>query len=313
MTKQTQKAINYLLLHIFMLSMIGHYEVKAQCGCMSSISAGALSPTLGTSTTGTMRENFLSINLFNIYTYGNKYYQGSKLAPPDVVNEFSNITNTLYLSYGITKQLSLDFNFNYISQNSVDAPPFVYKSSGFGNIGILAKYNFYYNPRNDFEFTAGIGGNIPIKKATDTTYIYLQPSNGSFSGIGQIFLHKGFQKEKFNLYLINRSEFFGLNNVNYRFGNTITTSLMATYNLSENLIFIAELRNEYKNKDKNNDYVNPDSGYNNFILSPQITYLWDKFSISLKYDNNTFRNYNGLQASKNYSLYLNFGYNFKID
>lgn len=311
MRKNMIKHTTLIILFVLFITCI-NYSSYSQCGCMSSISVGSLSPNIGTTNNGTLKAGYFNLNLATNYIYGNTYYKGSELAPPDAVREFYNANSTLYATYGLNNRVSLDFAISYIWETYIDAPPFVFKKSGLGNIALLGKYNVLFLPRSDFEITVGLGGKIPIQKVSDTTYIYLQPSNGAFSAIYYLYIHKGFKHIPLNFFLVNQGEYFSKNDANYKFGTTFITSFFTSYTFQEALSFSIELRNEYKSHDENNDKENVDSGFNNIILSPQLSFFKNNYFLSLKYDYMAYKYFNGLQATKNYSISLNLGYEFEL-
>lgn len=303
-----RKFIPFLILSIFLVTQ----NLSAQCGCMSSISIGSLSPNLGSNSTGTMRQGFFSINLSSNYVYGDKYRSGWEEVSPQTVKNFENISFFLQSSYGITNRLSLDMDIGYIARNHITAPPFEYSSSGLNDLRLLGKYNVLYNPRNDFEITIGAGSKIPLKIVSDTNYKYTQTSQGAFAGIYQIFLHKGFKKSEVHLFLVHRGEISVRNSADYLYGPYFLTSFLSTKPISESFIVALELKNEYKLQDENPDQVNFDSGFMNMILSPQLIYVKDYFSAGIKIDFPIVRYYNGSQAGKNYLISLNLGVNTRI-
>jgi hypothetical protein len=297
----------------FCLFYFGTYaESTAQCGCMSSISVGTLSPNLGSSSTGTMRQGYLSLNLSGNYIFGNKYRSGWKEVPSQTVREFENSSIFFQSSYGITNRLSLDMDLGFIVRNYIDAPPFKYTTSGPNNLNILAKYNLYYNPRYDFEITVGGGLKVPLQMVSDTNYKYTQTSQGAFAGLYQIFLHKGFKKSDFHLFLIHRGDISARNDADYLYGPFFITSLIGTKPITKHFLALLEMKNELKMKDENPNEVNYDSGFMNLILAPQIMYITDLLNFGIKFEYPAIRHYNGSQAAKNYSVSLSLGINTKL-
>lgn len=299
----------------FLLLLLSYFfplQSYAQCGCMSSISVGTLSPNIASSSTGTMRQGYLAVNLSGNYIFGNQYWSGWKSAPTQTVKEFENYSLFLQSSYGITNRFSLDVEMGYVARNYIDAPPFKYIRSGLNNLGLIGKYNFYYNPRSDFEITGGAGLKMPLQAVSDTNYKYTQTSQGALAGIYQIFLHKGFKDSEIHLFLIHRGEISARNDAEYLFGPFFQTSLIATKLISKNFLGLIELKNEMKLQDKNPDEINFDSGFSNVILSPQVFYSIGIMNIGAKFEYPILRHYNGSQAAKNYSVNLNFGINAKI-
>lgn len=301
-----------LIISVFLFTIGMNSAIYAQCGCMSSISVGMLSPNIGSSSSGTMREGYLLLNLSGNYIIGNKYWSGWDEVPAQTVKEFYNYALLLQSSYGLTNRFSLDLDLGYILKNYIDAPPFKYERKGLSNINLLGKYNFYYDPRNDFEITAGIGGKIPLQMVSDTNYKYTQSSQGAFAGIYQIFLHKGFKTSELHLFLINRGEISARNDADYLYGPYFITSLICTKPISDKFLGLIELKNELKLQDKNPDGTNFDSGFSNIIIAPQIIFSFDNFYTGLKFDYPLLRHYNGSQAVKNFSVNLNFGVNTKL-
>ena len=284
----------------------------AQCGCMSSLSVGALSPNIGSSSSGTMRQGNLFTNLAGNYVFGDKYWSEWKEIPPETVKQFENYSLFLQTSLGITNRFTLDMNFGYVLRNYIDAPPFEYNRNGLNNLEIMGKYNFFYNPKRDFEITVGLGGKIPLQMVSDTNYKYTQTSQGAFAGTYQIFLHKGFKKSEFHMFLIHKGEISAMNSADYLYGPFFINSLIVTKPISNSFIGLVELKNEIKLQDENVGMTNYDSGFMNIIFSPQIIYSFSKFTCGIKYELPVLRYYHGSQASKNYSLSLNLGYSTEI-
>lgn len=282
----------------------------SQCGCMSSLSISSLSPSIGQTNSGTMKENFLNVNLITAYFYGDKYYSSTNEIPSGIVKDFQNFSTVLYASYGITNRLSIDADIGFVIKNKINAPPFSYERVGFSNLDLMGKYNLYYNPRNDFEITLGLGGLVPIQMVSDTNYQFTQTSQGAYAGAYQIFLHKGFHTQGFHVFLINKGQFYLENSAKYQYGPYFVTSCIGTYAILENLLGVIEIKNENKAKDKSVGVENYDSGYNSISVAPQLMYLTPDFNLSLKYELPVYRNYYGEQAVRNYTIYLTLGKTF---
>ncbi|OGU57318.1 MAG: hypothetical protein A2X64_06305 [Ignavibacteria bacterium GWF2_33_9] len=307
------KEISYFLIFtILLFGLISSQNTFAQCGCMSSLSVGTLSPNIGSSSTGTMRQGHLFTNLAGNYIFGDKYWSDWDEVPAQTVKQFENYSIFLLTSLGITNHLTLDMNLGYVLRNYINAPPFEYNRSGLNNLEVLGKYNLYYNPRSDFEITGGLGGKIPLQMVSDTNYKYTQTSQGAFASIYQIFLHKGFKESEIHLFLIHRGELSVKNSADYLYGPYFINSLITTKPISDNFIGLVELKNELKLQDENAGVMNYDSGFMNLILSPQIIFSVSNFTCGIKYELPILRYYHGSQASKNYSLNLNIGYTTKI-
>lgn len=308
---QVKNKYLYIFLALFLFVFTSDL-IFAQCGCMSSISVGTLSPNLGSSSTGTIRQGFLSFNLSGNYVTGDHYRSGWEEIPPVTVKEFENTSGFLQLSYGITNRLSTDVEFGYTFGNYINAPPFKYERSGPNFVNILGKYNLFYKPKNDFEITFGAGVKTPLLMVNDTNYKYTQSSQGAFAGIYQIFIHKGYKESGLHLFLIHRGELSVRNNADYLYGPYLATSLVASKAYLKGIIALIELKNELKSQDKNLDEVNFDSGFMNLSIAPQVIFTFGDFYYGTKFDLPIIRYYNGSQAAKNYSVSINIGYSTRL-
>lgn len=299
-----------LLLSAFILFFLMVVQVFTQCGCMSSMASGLLSPATSPQA-GTLREGFALINLAANYTTGNKEYSSVNIVPNTTVREFWNSTINFNVSYGINKRLTTTVGVNYVLKSNIETFSFNYKSNGWNSVQIGAKYNIIYNPKENYELTLIGDLFLPLQAVNDTTYLYLQPSSGATGFTSGLFYHKGFQNLEIDLFSSFYSTYWSENAANYKFGTLNSLSIALIKPILKQLALGLNINLTYKDKDKLNGEVQTNSGFKNIALSPQIYFNFDEFSIGLNSDIPIYNNFFGSQISKNFSagMYLQYLFN----
>lgn len=281
-----------------------------QCGCMSSMASGLLSPsTIGQA--GTLREGFALFSLSTHYSTGDIEYSSNRIVPNVTVREFWNSSLFLKGSYGITKRLTTYIGANYILQNNIKTYIFNYKSSGWNNIQLGVKYNLLFNPKENYEITAIADVSLPLKSVTDTTYMYLQPTSGALASSIGLFYHKGFSESEIDFFSSYSSTIWSKNSVNYRFGTIHSLTLAITKPIIKQLSAGLIGNFTYKDKDKLKEVTQANSGFKVFTISPNFFLFFDNFSITLNTEVPIYNEYFGSQIGKVFSAALNLQY--KID
>jgi len=293
----------YILLFIFSIN----FQLYSQCGCMSSISSGLLSPTT-INQAGTLREGFALVNFLTNYTTGSKEYSSTRIVPNSTVREFWNATNSFSFSYGITKKLTGTIGLNYVLENNIETFIFNYSSKGWNSIQLGTKYNILFDPKENYEITALADFSLPLQSVKDTTYLYLQPTTGAVAASMGLFYHKGFSKVEIDMFAFWSSTFWSNNGANYHFGSlhqiTIGISKPIFKILSAGLL----INFAYKDKDNLNKHTQINSGYKQLSLSPQATIHSNHLSIGLSIDIPIYKEYFGSQITKDFSTSLNLQY-----
>ncbi|TAL69881.1 MAG: hypothetical protein EPN82_04490 [Bacteroidetes bacterium] len=300
--------MKYLLFLLFSFSLFS--EASAQCCSVGS-------PVGGTTSIGTLPQNNFRYTLFYRYGYGNRYYIASELVNDTKINvkqAFSNYVG-LFIDYGLLNRLTITGECGYYINKVQDwGEKGQFEASGLSSAVLMGKYNLLNDIESEFEITAGMGIKIPftskrIQKNGVDLPRDVQPSPGAFGFVSQLYLRKGFSDISANLFLVNRIEINGSNedDLDYRYGNCYNTSFFITKKIVDNLIGILQIRNEIKEKDRDNFTGEiSTSGSNLFFFSPQINYSFGDLSVSALYDLPVYRYYNNRQLGGKYSFALNF-------
>lgn len=306
MTKITLSIILTFLLTI---------EIYSQCGCMSSMASGLLSPST-VSQAGNLREGVVLLNFQTNYTIGNKEYSSTRVVPNTTVLEFWNSSVSFKASYGVTKRLTCAVGANYIFQNNIKTYSIIktyifnYKTHGWNSAQLGAKYNLLFNPKNNYEITALADLFIPFQSVDDATYFYLQPTTGAIAYSLGLFFHKGFSDYEFDLFSSWSSTFNSKNSANYQFGSVHSLTVALTKPIIRQISVGLAGNFSYKDKDKLQEVVQANSGYKNLIISPQISFFFADFMAGLNADLPVYNEYFGSQMSRAFSVSLNLQYKF---
>ena len=292
---------------IFLISLALLSEASAQCCSVGS-------PVGGTTSIGTLPENNIRATLFYRYGYGNRYITADgKETVGGVKQAYSSFTG-LFADYGITNNFTLSVELGYFLNKVQDWDTVgIFQTSGFSSAVLMGKYNFLNDADEEFEFTAGLGAKIPFSTTPQKQNNVVLPRDvqttpGAYGAVAMLFFHKGFSESSTHLFLVHRIEINGTNSndYDYQYGNTFNTSLFVTKKIVPNLIGILQLRNEIKEKDKEEGAEIPNSGGILFFISPQLNFSFSNFFVSALFDYPLYRYYNSRQLAGKYSFALNF-------
>lgn len=302
------------------------YIFSLQIGYSQCCSGG--SPVGGFTNQGIMtKHNFRAILLYR-YSYSDQYYEGSSKYEGITPTKFHYNFTGLNLSYGLTKHLTLDAELGYYINKELEyayEPPVIYKGWGLTNGALLLKTTIY--KKGEFEISGGAGAKFPFSTKPQSVDgvplpIDAQVSTGAFGAIGHLFIYKGFLKQKLRFFLINRYDYnfaappdqYGYI---YTYGNRFTTSLFASKAVGTHLIFVAQLRNEWKGKDFYEDgttkYISEETGGDVIYFSPQVIYSFSKkWNAGMFIDIPVYKYYNSIQLSNKgaFAIMLMRNFNF---
>lgn len=284
------------------LALVANSSVYGQCTCMGGASVGGLTPVGGSANIGVLKEDNFRAAMYYRYGFGDKYYAGLEQAPNLTIKEYAYSFLGINLGYGITEDLTAEFESGYFLQKMQNFFTYKLQSSGFSHISASLKYNFYTGRVSEWEYTAGLGARAPLDFTDDNVPQNILPSTGAYGLLIHSFLHKGFKKEGLHLFLVNRAEFNTTNSKDYQYGITVFSSLFTSKTILDNLAAMLELRNEYRAKDRYNGNLINDSGSLVFALCPQVSYKVDDFYLSAYFDYPFYKDYNGKQLANSYSL-----------
>ncbi len=300
--------IKYL---IVLLSILCTYELHSQCACCSGAAVGGVTPVGGTVNIGVLREGFFRVTALYKYSSGDTYYRKDHVAEKGWIDNYHIHYSGLLLGYGINNKLTAEIEIGGFPQKYQDFNYFSHSSKGFSHLIVYGKYNIFHSIKHEIEITAGIGGRMPLilkeRNLPEEEYLpqHVLPSTGAFGAVLQAFLHKGFKNLGLRFFLIHRTDINAENNLGYQYGTVYNTSFYTVKNILKELSTILEIRHELRMKDKYQGELHEDSGGFNFIISPQLNYVFGKFNISAFYEYPFYKYYNGHQLSNNSSFGVN--------
>lgn len=278
-------------------------------------------PVGGTANLSIVEPFQLRTNTYYRFGYSNQYYNENK------PSEFNFIDNASYsyigniLTFGIVKKLNFEAELGYYFSKRQEYnlnPKYILESNGLNDGVFSLKYNFYKNAEKEWEFTLSSGVKIPFRQNplivdNVTLPIDIQPSMLSYGFVFQSFLYKGFIKNGWHLFLLNRFETYNENTINYKYGNAFYHSLFISKSLNNHFSILLQLRNEIKSKDKRFNQLVSSSGSFVFYSAPQLIYnIKNKWYLSFIYDFPFYKYYNGTHLTNKYSLSFNISRTFDL-
>ena len=140
------------------MSLSELFQASAQCGCAGGAAVGGLSNITGSTYSGVMKEKQFNAILFYNYSFGNKYLRGTDEAEQGEIKKIYSNYLGLLLSYGVTKDISIDADFGYFINKTQDF--FIDDTTGHGpsHISIIAKYNVLNDLEDEWDVSIGAGG-----------------------------------------------------------------------------------------------------------------------------------------------------------
>lgn len=297
----TRKLIILIFVFIFLCSG----KSMSQCGCLGGAAVGGLTPIGGTANVGLLREGFLRTSLFYSFAFGNKFYPDDYPEEDKLVNYYESHYTGLVIGYGLSEDFTIESEIGYFPKKLQDYKTEPLESSGFSHVALSGKYKIFSSLVNEMEATVGAGVKIPLSTKTDNLPQHINASTGAYGISFQAFLHKGFKKQGWHLFLINRTDLNFTNENEYKYGNSYNTSFYITKGLNESFTAMLEFRNEMRSKDKIKGQINYNSGGMFFHIAPQLNYSFSSFNISALFNYPFYQQYYGYQLGNNYSIAIN--------
>lgn len=302
-----------IIFFAFFLIFLPKTPVFGQCNCINGAAIGGMTPVSGTTNVGVLQKKNMRALLFYKFGQGNKFFKG------DVVQDTGDIKSLKYhylglvLGYGISDRFTVEAETGYFLDKSQDWGVESFSSSGPSHLLLSAKYNFYFSPARELEFSAGAGAKLPLQFETNSLPQHIMPSTGDYSGILTLFFHKGFSDSKSRFIIINTSGYNSINTKEYQYGMFNYTSFVFAKSFLEKWTGILELRNELRARDQ--QYKDPvvNSGGWSVNIAPQINYSYSYFNLSLLFDYPLYQKFNGSQLGMNYSASLNLNWEFSFE
>jgi hypothetical protein len=304
-----------IILFLFFFCIVSVNKSIAQCF------ASPGNPIAGSSNVGVLpHETFRTIAFYQ-YSLLDKYYKGTEQidynASGAVAFAFYNYVGTS-IAYGVSKKFSIESDIGYfINKTQVYKILNNYSNTGKGlsNILISGKYNFINNVFKNIELSAGLGVKIPMstkEKFDDgvSLPIDLYASTGNYGIVGQVFFVKEFDSFSGRFILHNRYEKNINENLGYKFGDAISTSVYFSKHLAnqytrltKDITIILQARHEYRLKNYRHNKIVDASGSNNIFIAPQLNYNYKLiWNFSFIFDYPVYQNYNDTQLANTYSI-----------
>ena len=284
-------------------------------------------PVGGTTNIGILDSGSFRLTTFYRYSKSSGYWEGISKSNFYFVKEADFNFGGLVLAYGLTNKLTVETELGYYfnkSQTYNVSPEYTNKGFGLSNGVISLKQNLISKTeKQPIEWTVGLGIKFPFTKKyqiADNVELPrdVQTSTNTYGIVIQSFLYKGIPTRSMKLFLTNRFESNTPDVENFRYGNSLISSLFITKQINRtNWTAIIQVRDEYRSKDVNNviksnylgfittGQVVNFSGGNLIFVSPQINYtIAQKWNVSLLADIPIFRYYNGIQLGNKYSFAL---------
>jgi hypothetical protein len=164
--------------------------------------------------------------------------------------------------------------------------------------------------KNIIEWSMGLGGKLPLASRQQNLPQNIKSSNGAFGGVLLSFLRKGLGV--WNILLINRYDWSDINNGLFQTGESFINSVFVTNSISDDITGVMEFRSDVKLVDRlfGEDLTN--TGWNVFILSPQLNYSIGDWIITAFYDYPVYKYYNETQLTNKQNLGLALTWNSNL-
>jgi hypothetical protein len=285
----------------------------SQCSCIGGAAVGSASLIGGTSNIGVLKEGNIRVIGTLVHSNGNDFYRGDIPTSPlsDMLVRGYNSTFTgLIIGYGITNNFTIDIETGYFADKMQDYGDYKISGSGFSFSTVFLKFNLLNQRKNIIEWSMGLGGKLPLASRQQNLPQNIKSSNGAFGGVLLSFLRKGLGV--WNILLINRYDWSDINNGLFQTGESFINSVFVTNSISDDITGVMEFRSDVKLVDRlfGEDLTN--TGWNVFILSPQLNYSIGDWIITAFYDYPVYKYYNETQLTNKQNLGLALTWNSNL-
>jgi len=117
-----------------------------------------------------------------------------------------------------------------------------------------------------------------------------------------LFSQVSFRNLGINFALFSRADYNFENNQNYYFAPSIQTSLIVSKELFPNLVFVAELKSDFRFRDRYCDTLYPNTGSSVLLVEPQINYKFKDIGLSLSSEIPIYQYFNGEQIGNGFAF-----------
>lgn len=266
-------------------------------------------PVAGSSNVGIVDQGNIRAIAFFRHSYSDTYFDGKTKAEIQGTIANYEYVGTL-ISYGLLKKLTIDLEAGYFLKKRQETDYFTHETHGFTNGVLNVKYAALKTFSN-WEITVGAGYKFPFNTKTfvdewDTPLPPdIQPSTRARGFVGQTFISKNIPSFSFKAVWLNRYEINGRSKDDYRFGNSLISTLFLSKKISNHFTGLLGTRYEKRELDYEGDIKFSNSGGTIVLVSPQISYSFPPYwNIALLSDFPVYRKYNGLQLGVSYAIAL---------
>lgn len=294
-------------------------------------------PAAGTSNLGTLKKNVLRINFFQKYSYSDTYFNGHQHSSFVLYDKayFNYLANLV--AYGVSDRFTIEAETGYFLNKTIHysselpfvLPEYTLKGYGLTQTVLSAKFLLIPDEKQPYKWSAGLGGKIPLRfhpQFMNNTQlpVDVQPSNMAWGIVAQSYLLRENTFKGLRYFLINRYEYNFTNNYDFKWGQSLYSSLFISKRLhfrkqwlTENWTAVLQLRHEMKSHNfnyLNQDYKVESSGSHLLFLTPQLNYTAkDIWNFSLLFDFPLFQHYNGTQIGNKYGITLSITWDYAPD
>lgn len=306
--------INKLIIVLIVIASSFNLKLYSQCCSMGT-------PASNSDAVGVLKKNHLRFNYFYRYNFLDTYFEGNNHSSQQGMVEksiynFKGIT----IAYGLTDRLTLVsengyfinktqfFNFNEIES----------KLRGYGmtNGFLSVLYSLLNDKENKIELTSGLGVKYPY--TLDPLFVDgvripvdLQPSTNAFGITAPFVMIKTFKNDKLRLISNNRFEYNFRNQENYKYGKTLSNSLILSNRFTQNFSGIGILRHDYRWSDEGNSGKAINTGAQVIVGAFVATYNFaSSWNVTAQFEIPIYQSYVGRQLGLKYSYGI--GLNKKI-
>lgn len=241
----------------------------------------------------------------------------------DAHDRKNDISNNIFLGYGITDALSISFKIPYVERRFKEVHEEAFlganeKSTGLGDSILLGKYKIY-----DRAF--GLAGIFGLKLPTGNTdernmagekfEPELQPGTGSLDYILGISANKRIN----HLVILDGTVLYNLKTKGvqeYQFGDIVRVTMGSTFNVIDKdkkptLNLVSEVISQFANKDEQNGETIRDTGGTTIFIAPGISsQLTKNLKIALSAPVPVYQALGGIHQEQDFNIIFGMSYSF---
>jgi len=291
------------------LLLVNASLVYGQCGCPGNTTEIGLISLEELYKLNEQKSKNIFLNMMFKNTYADTYFKNDKKIGLGPIKSISSNYTNLRLSYKPTGYLFLESDIGYFINRKQNEALFdeVFNSSGLSDLTFYTRYIALKSHVHNLEVSFGSGLKIPLTELSEWTPQNIQPSTGALAILFNVFVKKYFPEANSGLILGSRYDINFQDKWDYRYGNSIITSLIYIYNFSRHFNFGLELRNDIRARDYDKGKIT-ESGMISFSGIPIIRYFYKNLSLTGFAEFPFYQYFNTLQIANKFSAGLNLSY-----